>query len=178
MSRLFPSELARQDMAPIQRSRSELEQQVVEEIRAWHMSQDVLDEAISEDWGVNRTEGRVLDIVERAGRITAGQLGAEVRLTSGAVTAVVDRLEAAGLVRRLRDTVDRRRVFIEVTSKTEGLAVPIFGPMGAESHQIMAGYTDAELELIGGFIRAGRELLVRHSTRIYELIAEGKDPES
>lgn len=31
----------------------------------------LLDEAISVDWGVNRTEGRVIDIVDPAGRVTA-----------------------------------------------------------------------------------------------------------
>ena len=159
------------------RSRSELAAAVVEEIRGWQVDQDLLDEAIAAYWGINRTEGRVIDIVDRAGRITAGQLGAEVRLTSGAVTAVVDRLEAAGLVRRVRDTADRRRVFIEVTPKTEALAAPIFGPMAEEGQRAMAAYTDAELELINGFISASRELLKRHSTRIYDLIEQGKQPQ-
>jgi DNA-binding MarR family transcriptional regulator len=158
------------------RSRSELAAEVVEEIRGWQVDQDLLDEAIAAFWGINRTEGRVIDIVDRAGRITAGQLGAEVRLTSGAVTAVVDRLEAAGLVRRVRDTADRRRVFIEVTPKTEALAAPIFGPMAEEGQRAMAAYTDAELELINGFIRASRELLKRHATRVYGLIEQGKEP--
>lgn len=158
------------------RSRSELAAEVVEEIRGWQVDQDLLDEAIAAYWGINRTEGRVIDIVDRAGRITAGQLGSEVRLTSGAVTAVVDRLEAAGLVRRVRDTADRRRVFIEVTPKTEALAAPIFGPLAEEGQRAMAAYTDAELELIDGFIRASRELLKRHATRVYGLIEPSKEP--
>ncbi len=158
------------------RSRVELIQGEVEEVRGWHVDQDLLDEAIAAYLGINRTEGRVIDIVDRAGRITAGQLGAEVRLTSGAVTAVVDRLEAAGLVRRVRDTADRRRVFVEVTPKVEALATPIFGPMAEESYRALATYTDAELELISGFIRTSRELLKRHSSRIYDLIAQSKEP--
>jgi DNA-binding MarR family transcriptional regulator len=158
------------------RSRAELVEQEVEEVRGWHVDQDLLDEAVATYWGINRTEGRVIDIVERAGRITAGQLGAQVRLTSGAVTAVVDRLEAAGLVRRVRDTADRRRVFVEVTPKVEALAAPIFGPMAEESYRVMSTYTDAELELISGFIRASRELIKRHATRIYDLIEQGREP--
>ncbi|HJX68091.1 MAG TPA: MarR family transcriptional regulator [Candidatus Limnocylindrales bacterium] len=158
------------------RSRSELAAEVVEEIRGWQLDQDLLDEAIAADWGVSRTEGRVIDIVDRAGRITAGQLGAEVRLTSGAVTAVVDRLEAAGLVRRVRDTADRRRVFVEVTPKVEELAAPVFGPLAEEGHRAMTAYNDAELELIIRFIRASRDLLKRHATRTYELMEQGKEP--
>ncbi len=149
----------------------------LEEVRAWRVDQDLLDEALAAYWGINRTEARVIDIVDRAGRITAGQLGAEVRLSSGAVTAVIDRLESAGLVRRVRDTTDRRRVFVEATPKVQALAAPVFGPMAEESHGMLAAYTEAELDLIGGFIHASRELVKRHATRIYDLIEQGKNAE-
>jgi hypothetical protein len=41
---------------------------------------------------------------------------------------------------------------------------------------VVAAYADAELELISGFISASRELLKRHSIRIYELIEQGTEP--
>src|SRR5947208_1662327 len=52
---------------------------------------------------------------ERGEPITAGRLGDELALTSGAVTALVDRLERSGNLRRLRDQGDRRRVILENT---------------------------------------------------------------
>ena len=55
-------------------------------------------------------------------RITAGELAAEAGLTTGAVTAVIDRLERAGYARRVRDDEDRRRIKVEVTPKLERLA--------------------------------------------------------
>jgi hypothetical protein len=63
-----------------------------------------------------------------------------------------------------------------VTPKTEALAETIFGPMAEEGYRVMAAYSDAELELISGFIRASRELLKRHLTRIYDLIEQGREP--
>ena len=45
----------------------------------------------------------------------AGRLG----MTSASATVLVDRLERAGYVRRLRDEKDRRRVILEVTPETE-----------------------------------------------------------
>jgi DNA-binding MarR family transcriptional regulator len=48
-------------------------------------------------------------------RVSAGKLAAELRLSSGAMTNRLDRMEAAGLVRRLPDPNDRRGTLIEPT---------------------------------------------------------------
>src|SRR5262245_29773235 len=68
----------------------------------------------AERLGVNRTDLHCLNAIENAGGLTAGELGAAAGLTSGAVTGVVDRLEAAGFARRVPDPADRRRVKVEV----------------------------------------------------------------
>jgi DNA-binding MarR family transcriptional regulator len=153
-------------------SRAELEAAAVEEMRGWQTDQDIFDDAAAAYAGLNRTDTRVIDIVERAGRITAGELGARARLTSGAVTAVVDRLEKAGLVRRVRDTVDRRRVMVEITPQVGILMAPVFGPVAEEGYRNMAAYSDAELEQLTDFLRMSREFLARHTTRVLDMIAE------
>jgi DNA-binding MarR family transcriptional regulator len=153
-------------------SRAELEAAAVMEMRGWQTDQDIFDDAAAAYAGLNRTDTRVIDIVERAGRITAGELGAQARLTSGAVTAVVDRLEKAGLVRRVRDTVDRRRVLVEITPQVGVLMAPVFGPVAEEGYRNMASYSDAEMELMVEFLRMSREFLARHTTRVLALIAE------
>jgi DNA-binding MarR family transcriptional regulator len=152
--------------------RAELEAAAVDEIRGWQTDQDIFDELVAELAGRTRTEMRVIDIVQRLGPITAGQLAADVRLTSGAVTAVVDRLEAVGYVRRLRDTVDRRRVLIEVTPKVLEASEPVFRQIAEEGFGQMAAYTDEELATIFRFIREGREFLHRHTARVQAMIAE------
>jgi len=57
---------------------------------------------------------RCLDILGRRGPMTAGQLSDESGLSTGAVTFLLDRLELAGMVKRRRDTDDRRRVWVEL----------------------------------------------------------------
>jgi DNA-binding MarR family transcriptional regulator len=47
--------------------------------------------------------------------LTVGELGKRLRLDSGTLTPLLKRLEAAGHVRRHRDTGDERRVLVEVT---------------------------------------------------------------
>jgi DNA-binding MarR family transcriptional regulator len=53
-----------------------------------------------------------MDFLNVEGRMTAGRLAELTGLTTGAITGVVDRMEKAGLVRRERDSEDRRKVFI------------------------------------------------------------------
>jgi len=48
-------------------------------------------------------------------RRSPGQLAADMRLSSGAMTNRLDRMEAAGLIRRLPDPSDRRGTLIEPT---------------------------------------------------------------
>jgi DNA-binding MarR family transcriptional regulator len=157
------------------RSRSDIEQAGIEAIRGWQTDQDMFDDLLAAHIGINRTDARCLDILDRGGRMTAGQLATAARLTTGAITAVLDRLERAGLVRRVPDPADRRRVLVEVTPKLAEVTAPVFGPLGQEGSAWIANYTDDQLELIVGFIEKNRELLARHTSRLQEMLDE-RDP--
>ena len=52
-------------------------------------------------------------------RMSAGKLSTMLMLSSGAMTNRLDRMEAAGLVRRVPDPTDRRGVLVEMTDKGE-----------------------------------------------------------
>lgn len=61
--------------------------------------------------------------------ITVSRLGERLALDSGTLTPLLKRLEAADLVRRLRDSGDERRVLLQLTPrgralKTKALSVP------------------------------------------------------
>ena len=55
------------------------------------------------------------------GKLSAGELASRVSLSQGTVTDILNRLEKRGLIMRLRDATDRRRVLVEATR--QGLAV-------------------------------------------------------
>ena len=145
---------------------------MIETIRGWQTDQDIFDEAAATFAGINRTDFRCLDILDRGGQMTAGQLATSARLTSGAITAVVDRLEATGLVHRVRDPADRRRVLIEVVPDLLQRSLPIYGPIIEEGVATMARYSDEELETILDFMDRGRDMLARNTTRVLALIEE------
>jgi DNA-binding MarR family transcriptional regulator len=163
--------MSRQSVAAHTRTRRELEAEAVEAMRGWQTDQDIFDDAAAIFAGLNRTDTRAIDILDRRGSMTAGELAAEARLTSGAVTALVDRLEAAGLVRRTRDTADRRRVMIELTPKVAEVMAPIFGPVAEEGYRNMKNYSDEQIAELLGFFQMSRGFLQRHTARVHQMIA-------
>ena len=91
---------------------------------------------------------------EQGESTTAGWLGEALGLTSGAVTAVVDRLEQSGHLRRVRDSHDRRRVILENSATGKRLADQYFAPIERQSDEVMDQFTSAELEVISRYLDA------------------------
>src|SRR5690348_15675562 len=74
----------------------------------------VLSQAMADRLGVHLTDLKALSFLRwQKEPVTAGKLAEQTGLTSGAVTAVVDRLERAGFVRRAKHPTDRRVVVLE-----------------------------------------------------------------
>jgi DNA-binding MarR family transcriptional regulator len=82
-----------------------------------------LDETLAET-GLDRRSFHVLAKLRKVGppyRRSAGDLASQMRLSSGAMTNRIDRMEQAGLIRRLPDPNDRRGTLVEPTP--EGHAI-------------------------------------------------------
>jgi DNA-binding MarR family transcriptional regulator len=90
---------------------------------------------------------------ERAGATaTPGWLGERLRLNSASVTALVDRLERAGHVRRQPHPHDRRRVRLVVSPEAKRLGWAFFGPLMAELVGALDGYSPKQLAVIDRFL--------------------------
>jgi DNA-binding MarR family transcriptional regulator len=129
-----------------------------EEFRAGQNATDMVDQAAADLLGVNRTDARCIDILDRLGRITAGRLAEESGLTTGAVTAMIDRLERAGHVRRVRDENDRRRVMVEVTPRTRRAAARLYEPLNTRWAEASKDFSDEQLRFLLDFARLGRQI--------------------
>jgi DNA-binding MarR family transcriptional regulator len=149
-------------------TKSELIERLVFEVRGAQTAVAAMDEAAFAALGVNKTDGRCLDIIDREGPLTAGRLAERAGLTTAAITAVLDRLEEAGYARRVRDAGDRRRVLVEVTPLLRERAAMLWGPQTAWRDEL-SGYTNEQLELLRDFHRRGREINERRAAEIREL---------
>ena len=139
------------------------------EVRTYQNAQDAFDEAATERLGINRSDGRALDIIDRHGQITAGELARESGLSTGAITTLLDRLERAGYVRRVRDDVDRRRVLVELTDEARRRSWEIWGPIAEASTARLGRHSNEELLFIRDFLSSSREFLLEQLERVKTL---------
>lgn len=82
-----------------------------------------------------------------------GQLGEELHLSSGAMTNRLDRLEAAGLIRRLPDPNDRRGVLVEPTEAGHAAWEASVGAQARREALIASALSDEEKEQLHGLLR-------------------------
>ncbi|WP_226899093.1 MarR family winged helix-turn-helix transcriptional regulator [Nonomuraea phyllanthi] len=119
---------------------------------------------MSERMGLGMTEEKTLDLLQRRGPLTAGEIAQHVGLAPATVSGLIDRLESKWLVRRVRDTRDRRRVIVEVNEERLSGFGELFEPFVAALAELYERYTDEELELIIDYVTRSTALQ-RDATR-------------
>lgn len=128
---------------------------------------DAVGERFADRHGLGRTDVRALVAIMDAARsgaaLTAGALGAAVDLSSASVTALVDRLERAGHVRRVRDTDDRRRVVLEMSETAMAAGAEFFGGLQRDLLRAMADYSDDELAVVRRFLTGMTDVITQHA---------------
>ena len=85
---------------------------------------------------------------------TIGQLGERLELSSAATTGLVDRLERAGHVGRVRDPADRRRIRLRATGRSERLAAEMLRGYLERLGRVLDQFDDAELDAADRVLRA------------------------
>ncbi len=116
--------------------------------------------------GMHHTDAvALLEIVEAEQReepLSPARLGERVALTSGATTALVNRLERAHHVVRARGHADRRMVSLHPTEHVRGLAAQYFGPLGERLDEMMNRYPAEQRRLFIDFMVDLRTTLDQH----------------
>ena len=153
------------------RKRQELVRQVGLEVGREIGARTILfHQAIANMVGVSITDMKCLDYVDRGGDVTAGDLARLTGLTTGAITAAIDRLEKAGLARRERSETDRRKVFIRLAASPAMEKIgPIYDELGKEVSELATRYSTRELETIKDFCDRTIQIMRRHTEKVMEL---------
>lgn len=120
----------------------------------------IVSQTVAARFGLNTTDLECLDLIQLEGEVSAGQLAAATGLTSGAVTALIDRLERAGYVERLDDPADRRRVLVRIRSGSIGEIAKVYEPMQKRMFALWSKYSAGELAVIEDFLGRSLELSV------------------
>jgi len=88
-------------------------------LQRFGLARDRMRAALARRAAMSETDLDALEHLEADGPLTQRELGERLSITSGAVTMLVDRLEAAGWVRRAPHPTDRRSVLLTLARKAE-----------------------------------------------------------
>jgi DNA-binding MarR family transcriptional regulator len=130
-------------------------------LQRYQRSVQSYDDAVGRALALGPADLRCLDWLAD-GPKTAGVLATATGLRPAATTALIDRLEAKGLVERVRDETDRRRVLVRMTDEGMHSTYAMYAPLVEEGQGLFAHHTVAEPTAMRELLDAMRELTDRH----------------
>ncbi|TQS30443.1 MarR family transcriptional regulator [Microbispora sp. KK1-11] len=147
----------------VAREREGPEMEIFHLLRAVTVEYGLRQAEFAAEHGMHVTDVRALICLldaERAGvDATAGFLGAGLGLNSAGTTGVVDRLERLGLVSRVRDVKDRRRVLLRVEDRAKELGWSYFGPLIDRTIGVLSGFDERHLAAVRLFLLTALDAL-------------------
>jgi DNA-binding MarR family transcriptional regulator len=148
--------------------RAELSAALLVAGRSLGNSSSMLVTACADRLGLHSTDWGCVLLLAEAGSepVTAGQLAELTGLTTGAVTGVLDRLEASGFVTRERDPGDRRRVMVRLVPEAMARIQPLFDGLIADMRALHADYSDDQLAAVVAMLTRSSDILRSHARRI------------
>ena len=146
--------------------RSGVAREVNEALRRVNAQFVLLSDTVARRVGLHPTDLQCLDLLRMAGPVTASTLAARVGLTTGAMTAVIDRLERAGLVRRERVEQDRRVVMVHVVRATVRPIEALYKPLGEQMVEVDRTFSPAQLATVLAYLNRTLEACAQHVNRL------------
>jgi DNA-binding MarR family transcriptional regulator len=142
---------------PRQPERDPVMADLVDALRLFTVESDVFVDVFARAHGLGRSDLNAIMWISTGAAdghpVTVGELAGRLGLGAPATTALVDRLEAAGHVRRTRDPHDRRRVTVTMRRPALALATQYFVPLGRRMADAVEGFTPDELRTTAAVVR-------------------------
>ena len=143
--------------SPDEVRRVDVIEDLVDALRRFTVESDVFVDVFARRHHLGRSDLNAIMWIstgEQTGRpITAGELAGRLGLGPPATTALVDRLEAAGHVRRTRDPQDRRKVTIVMQPPALKVASEFFVPLGRLMSRALEGTSSEDMRQATAIVR-------------------------
>ncbi|AME06505.1 MarR family transcriptional regulator [Bacillus siamensis] len=140
-------------------TRSETEETAIQLFRKMATRTILFHQAAAQSLGLFPTDLKSADILNEAGPMTAGELGKKTGLSTGSVTALIDRLEKAGYVMRKKDPEDKRRVIIVPLTAGKANVKQLFSSLSQSTISLCRQYKEEELHLIFDFLKKVTDIM-------------------
>lgn len=147
-------------------SRRASEDRVLAALPSWVNAISQLNRLIAERMGVTASDLDCLHVLHESGPATAAELAPHVGLTPGAVSRMIDRLDAAGCIERTDDPHDRRRVLIAPTGAGLARIGAYYDGLTARSHDDLEVLGSDEIEALLRFIDRSRRSVAEEIARL------------
>ena len=129
-------------------TKTDLKKRALMAVRDYGVNLTQFRNAMSEWAGLNVTDMECLRLLFQKGIATPTELARHTGLTSGATTAMLDRLEKAGLIERRPNPDDRRGTLIVPAKLSAEKAAAWFESARNAQDELISSYSEKELEII------------------------------
>jgi DNA-binding MarR family transcriptional regulator len=126
----------------------DLKQRVIRGGREYGISTVLFRHAVGSTIGVNVTDMECLGLLFFKGISTPSELAGHTGLSSGATTAMLDRLQRAGLIQRNPNPQDRRGSLISIAPESKKTIGPMFASVRAAQDELVSTFSPEELRVI------------------------------
>ena len=144
----------------------ELVMQVIRSAREYSIGMVSFHQAVGRILGLNVTDMKCLDVMTMKGSATPSQLAQHTGLSSGATTAMIDRLEKAGLVERHPHPKDRRGTVLLLTKQAMQKLPLLFESVGNAMLVLISSYSQKELAVLADFFARASVLWQKEHERL------------
>lgn len=143
------------------RRRQQATTEIRDSIRELRIQLALLNYRVGSQVDLNDVDLDCLDILDAHGPLSPTALARRAGVHPATMTGILDRLEKGGWVVRERDPADRRAVLVRAVRDRYAELLRLYSGLSRSMNKLLAGYSDAELDLIADFMRrtvdAGRK---------------------
>jgi DNA-binding MarR family transcriptional regulator len=147
-------------------SQEDLERRVLQAAAEYGINAVLFRNAVGRKLGLNITDSECLSLLGIKGISTPTELARYTGLTTGATTAMLDRLENAGFITRRHNPQDRRGILIEINPAAAVTTAPLVAGVQKAHKDLIGGYSPAELDTILDFLTRFTQNVKEHTQRI------------
>ena len=124
---------------------------VIRGAREYSIGTVLFHQAVGQFLSINVTDMKCLDLITLKGSASPSELAQHTGLSTGATTAMIDRLEKAGLVLRHPHPEDRRGTTVVLSKEATRKLPTLFESLARAMEGLASSYSKAELELLVDF---------------------------
>lgn len=147
-------------------TKTELKKRAFMAIRDYGVNLKLFQNAVDESSGLNSTDTECLRLLFHKGIATPTEIAKHTGLTSGATTAMLDRLEEAGLIERKPNPNDRRGILITPAKSAADKVASWFQPARNALDELISSCSENELKNIANVFEKFTELWAEERAKI------------